>query len=142
MTGVAVEVTPLTAGTRGSFHEPRWLEILDRLGISAQGTQSRFLQELTRQAPEELDRTCAFLSTAPGRRREEDWTWTWTWMDADTCAWAQRRRPPKDTPPCSSLPSLSCRHSTVSLHTPASPTPRALTNVTRDDDGAPGQGTR
>ena len=53
--GWAVEVIPLTVGIRGSFHEPCWLEIIHRFGISSQGPQSQFLQELTRQALEELD---------------------------------------------------------------------------------------
>ena len=54
--GCAVEFISLTVGIRGSFHEPCWLEILHRFGISSQGPQSRFLHELTRQALEELDR--------------------------------------------------------------------------------------
>ena len=47
----------VAAGIRGSFYEPSWLKILDtgRFGISSQVTQSRFLQELTGQALEELD---------------------------------------------------------------------------------------
>ena len=55
--GWEVEVILLTVGIviRGSFHEPCWLEILHRFGISSQRPQSRFLQELTRQALEELD---------------------------------------------------------------------------------------
>ena len=31
--GLAVEVTPFPVGIRGSFHEPCWLKILDRIGI-------------------------------------------------------------------------------------------------------------
>ena len=62
--GWAVEVISLIVGMRGSFHEPCWLEILQRFGISSQGAQSRFLQELTRQALEELDRMYGVRSEA------------------------------------------------------------------------------
>ena len=54
--GLAVEVTPFPVGIRGSFHEPRWLKILNRFGVSSQSTQSRFQQEQTRQVLKELDR--------------------------------------------------------------------------------------
>ena len=62
--GWAVEAIPLTVGIRGSFLEPCWLEILNRFGISSQGPQSRFLQEITRQALEELDRMYGVRSEA------------------------------------------------------------------------------
>ena len=52
--GWAVEVIPSPLG-HGSFQGPRLLKILDRFGISSQVTQSRFLQELTRLALEELE---------------------------------------------------------------------------------------
>ena len=62
--GWAVEVIPLTVGIRGSFHEPCWLEILHNFGISSQGTQSRFLLDLTRRGLEELDRMYGVRSEA------------------------------------------------------------------------------
>jgi hypothetical protein len=59
-----VETLPLTVGIRGSIHEPSWLKILDRFGISARADQEHFLQDLTRQALEELDQLYGVRSEA------------------------------------------------------------------------------
>jgi hypothetical protein len=70
--GWKVETVPLTVGIRGSIHEPSWLRILDRFGISARKDQEQFLLELTRQVLEELDRMYGVRSEAlrklPARR--------------------------------------------------------------------------
>ena len=62
--GWAVEVIPLTVGIRGSLHEPTWRRILDRFGFDSQATQTRFLQELSRQALKELDHMHGVCSEA------------------------------------------------------------------------------
>jgi hypothetical protein len=55
--GWVVETVPLTIGIRGSLHEPMLRRrISERMGASSQITQDRFLQDLRRQALEELDR--------------------------------------------------------------------------------------
>ena len=62
--GWTVETVPLTVGIRGSIHEPSWLKILDRFGICMRADQEQILQDLTRQALEELDRMYGVRSEA------------------------------------------------------------------------------
>lgn len=62
--GWTVETVPLTVGIRGSIHEPSWLKILDRFGICMRADQEQILQDLTRQALEELDRMFGVRSEA------------------------------------------------------------------------------
>jgi hypothetical protein len=63
-TGWTVETVPLTVGIRGSLHEPTWRGILNRFGISPPEIQDQFLQDLTRQVLEELDRMFGVRSEA------------------------------------------------------------------------------
>lgn len=63
-TGWIVETAPLTVGIRGSLHEPAWIRLLDRFGVSTRDTQVRFLQGLTRQVLEELDKLYGVRSQA------------------------------------------------------------------------------
>ena len=63
-TGWIVETAPLTVGIRGSLHEPAWIRLLDRFGVSTRDTQVRFLQGLTQQVVEELDKLYGVRSQA------------------------------------------------------------------------------
>ena len=82
------------------------------------------------------DADFAFFSTAPSRRREIARTRTRTW----TCAWTCLK-PGKDGDSRKTRPfSPSRHHPFLPLPLPPTPTTRTPTNVTRDDDGAPGQG--
>ena len=63
-TGWRVETVPLTVGTRGSLQVSIWVRLLEKIGISARATQVRFLQDLTWQMLEELDKLYGVRSAA------------------------------------------------------------------------------
>ena len=62
-TGWVVDTLPLTVGVRGSLHVPSWRKILDIFEVSS-AMQDKFLETLTRQALEELDRIYGVRSEA------------------------------------------------------------------------------
>ena len=62
--GWTVEILPLTLGIRGSFNEGSWAQILDRFDITLADSRRRFMQAVTRQVLEELDRMYGVRSEA------------------------------------------------------------------------------
>ena len=63
-TGWSVETVPLTVGIRGSLQVSTWVRLLERFGINTRATQVRFLQDLTWQVLEELDKLYGVRSAA------------------------------------------------------------------------------
>ena len=63
-TGWSVETVPLTVGIRGSRQVSTWVRLLEQFGISTRATQVRFLQDLTWQVLEELDKLYGVRSAA------------------------------------------------------------------------------
>ena len=63
-TGWSVETVPLTVGIRGSLQVSTWVGLLGRVGVSTGATQVRFLQDLTWQVLEELDKLYGVRSAA------------------------------------------------------------------------------
>ena len=70
-TGWSAETVLLTVGIRGSLQVSTWIRLLERFGINTRATQVSFLQDLTWEVLEELDKLYGVSSAALQQTQHE-----------------------------------------------------------------------